>query len=58
MTAMLAEGKCLSPNIDYGDAVRALLAARVWTSAGDWACGRCSGPPHTQNTQNTQIGRT
>ena len=43
VVTMLKNKQCLSPNIDYGDAVRALLAARVWTSAGDWACGRCSG---------------
>ena len=39
VVTMLLEDKCRSPNIDFGDAVRALLAARVWTLVGDWACG-------------------
>ena len=32
-------GNCRSPNIDFGDAVRALLAARAWTLVGGWAHG-------------------
>ncbi len=40
VTGMLAEGKCLSPNLDYGDAVRSLLAGRTWAGAGEWAVGR------------------
>ena len=39
VVTMLVEGKCESPNIDYGDAVRKLLAAKRWRQEGDWAIG-------------------
>ena len=40
VATMLVEGECRSPNIDFGDAVRRLLAGRAWTSEGNWALGR------------------
>jgi hypothetical protein len=47
VVSMLVQGECWSPNIDFGDGVRRLLAGRVWTLAGDsdWACGRCCTAP-------------
>ena len=49
VVTMLAEGKCRSRNIDFGDAVRALLADRVWTMVGGWAVGNESNDPTPQN---------
>lgn len=40
VTTMLVAGRCASPNIDFGDAVRALMAGRTWSLGGQgWVVG-------------------